>query len=42
MNCPFKEVEEVWEFDATVEYGLDPADQLVQYFEENALSGARS
>ncbi len=36
VNCPFKEVEEVWDFDATVEYGLDPADQLVKYFEDCA------
>ncbi len=34
IQCPFKDVEEVWEFDAVEEYGLPPMGELVQYYEE--------
>ncbi|MCK4375606.1 MAG: hypothetical protein KAX19_09765 [Candidatus Brocadiae bacterium] len=31
--CPFKAVEEVWEFDAVEEYGLPDFDELVRYYD---------
>jgi len=32
--CPFKSVEEVWEFDAVGEYGLTDYDELVRFYEQ--------
>jgi hypothetical protein len=32
-ECPFKDEEEVWAFDAVAEYGLPDFDELVQYYE---------
>jgi len=33
VYCPFKTVEEVWAFDAVEEYGLEPMDELIAYYE---------
>ena len=34
-ECPFKTVEEVWEFDAVEEYGLPDFDELVAFYEKH-------
>jgi hypothetical protein len=33
IHCPFREVEEVWAFDAVEEYGLPDVEELVKYYE---------
>lgn len=33
VTCPFRSVEEVWEFDAVEEYGLTDLDELTAYYE---------
>ena len=37
--CPFKSVEEVWDFDAVAEYGLTDLDELTADYENNYRSG---
>jgi len=37
--CPFKSVEEVWEFDAVEEYGLMDLDELTAYYERAYQAG---
>jgi hypothetical protein len=42
ITFPFKNVEEVYEFDAVEEYGLPPMDELVQYYENFYQNGQKA
>lgn len=41
-TCPFKEPEEIWDFDPLKEYGITPFDQLVDVFEKDFQSRNQS
>lgn len=41
INCPFRDVEEVWRFDAVEEYGLPDSDALAAYYEECYRAGQK-
>jgi hypothetical protein len=39
IYCPFKTVDEVWNFDAVAEYGLVNIDELIKDYEANFING---
>jgi uroporphyrinogen-III decarboxylase len=41
-ECPFKSLEEVWEFDAVEEYGLPDFDDLVSFYEKDVQQNRRN